>query len=417
MYLKAIALSFAIAQASQAVSAAEYWESFKSNVDPTNIKIPEITQTTSYDEFKTCVAYDASSVFTFNQSEWPTPWEVATSNGMNTSQEFVNLYNSINWDSMPKNISVRTAVDGALQTENYDPSDPDCWWSASTCTQPKHENINADIYECPEPDTWGLTFDDGPNCSHNAFYDYLQSRNLKASMFYIGSNVVNWPYGAMRGVRDGHHIAQHTWSHGLMTTLTNKEVLAELYYTQKAIKMVSGVTPKYWRPAFGDVDDRVRWIATQLNLTTILWNLDTDDWAAGVTETVETVKKHYDDFIAMGSNGTFDKSGNIVLQHEINNTTMQMAVDHIPQIQKAYKHVVDVATCMNITYPYMETSVKFAGFADATKSNSSDNSSSGSSGNKGDGSSSSNDESSASSLIVSTAGLIAAAGVGAFALL
>ncbi|CDH58740.1 chitin deacetylase [Lichtheimia corymbifera JMRC:FSU:9682] len=415
MYLKAIALSLAIAQASQAVSAAEYWESFKSNVDPTNIKIPEITQTTAYDESKTCVGYDASPAFTFNQAEWPTAWQIATSNGMNTSQEFVNLYNSINWDSMP-NIPVRKSVNGALQTEGYDPSDPDCWWSASTCTQPKHENINADIYECPEPDTWGLTFDDGPNCSHNAFYDYLQSRNLKASMFYIGSNVVNWPYGAMRGVRDGHHIAQHTWSHGLMTTLTNQEVLAELYYTQKAIKMVTGITPRHWRPAFGDVDDRVRWIATQLNLTTILWNLDTDDWAAGVTEPVETVKKHYEDFIAMGSNGTFDKSGNIVLQHEINNTTMQMAVDYIPQIQKAYKHVVDVATCMNITYPYMETNVKFAGFAEATKSNSSDNSSSGS-GDKSEGSSSSNDESGASSLIVSTAGLFVAAGVGAFALL
>lgn len=33
-----------------------------------------------------------------------------------------------------------------------------------------------------------------------------------------------------------------------MTTLSNQEVLAELYYTQKAIKMVSGVTPLHWRP-------------------------------------------------------------------------------------------------------------------------------------------------------------------------
>lgn len=67
-------------------------------------------------------------------------------------------------------------------------------------------------------------------------------------MFYIGSNVMNWPYGAQRGVKDGHHLAGHTWSHRLMTTLTNEEVLAELYFTQKAIKLVTGVTPKYWRP-------------------------------------------------------------------------------------------------------------------------------------------------------------------------
>ena len=67
-------------------------------------------------------------------------------------------------------------------------------------------------------------------------------------MFYIGSNVLNWPYGALRGVKDGHHIAGHTWSHQLMTTLTNQEILAELYFTQKAIKYVTGITPKYWRP-------------------------------------------------------------------------------------------------------------------------------------------------------------------------
>lgn len=67
-------------------------------------------------------------------------------------------------------------------------------------------------------------------------------------MFYIGSNVLNWPYGALRGVKDGHHIAGHTWSHKMMTTLTNQEVLAELYYTAKAIKYVTGITPLYWRP-------------------------------------------------------------------------------------------------------------------------------------------------------------------------
>lgn len=67
-------------------------------------------------------------------------------------------------------------------------------------------------------------------------------------MFYIGSNVLNWPYGALRGLKDGHHICGHTWSHKLMTTLTNEEILAELYYTAKAIKYVTGITPLYWRP-------------------------------------------------------------------------------------------------------------------------------------------------------------------------
>ncbi|ORZ03387.1 chitin deacetylase 1 [Syncephalastrum racemosum] len=340
--------------------------------DPTHITIPQLPQTTSHDVATECQYYQ--SAFTVNQAEWPTIWDIATSNNMNQSQEFQKLYNSIDWTKAP-NIPVRKqSPTGGLDMTGYDTvQDPHCWWSASQCTKPKIQGVNGDIASCPEPETWGLTFDDGPNCSHNAFYDFLQQNNQKASMFYIGSNVINWPYGALRGVKDGHHIAGHTWSHKLMTTLTNQEVLAELYYTSKAIKYVTGITPLYWRPALGDLDDRVRWIASQLGLTAILWNLDTDDWAAGTTPgiTQQTVNQNYENFITMGTNGSFVNSGNIVLSHEINNMTMDFAVQHYPAIKKAYKHVVDVATCMNISHPYSEKVITFPSFDAAVNKNAS----------------------------------------------
>ncbi|KAJ8654531.1 hypothetical protein O0I10_009837 [Lichtheimia ornata] len=330
--------------------------------DPTKISIPNIPQTQSQDVATECQYYNSD--YTINKAEWPTVWDIATSNNMNTTQEFQNLYNSIDWTKAPKAQIRTTTPDGGLNMQGYDPSDPDCWWSSSKCTTPKQPNINADIVNCPEPETWGLTFDDGPNCSHNAFYDLLEQNNQKASMFYIGSNVVAWPYGALRGVKDGHHIAGHTWSHKMMTTLTNQEILAELYYTAKAIKYVTGITPRYWRPALGDIDDRVRWIATQLGFTAILWNLDTDDWAAGTQPgiTEQTVNQNYENFITMGKNGTFANSGNIVLSHEINNMTMDFAMKHYPEIKNAYKHITDVATCMNITQPYLEDVLTFPTF-------------------------------------------------------
>ncbi|KAI8354089.1 chitin deacetylase 1 [Choanephora cucurbitarum] len=357
----------ALVSAAALASVNAVTTNYTSTTDPTNITIPEIPQTTSHDPAQQCTYYN--SPYSIAPAEWPTTWTIATSNGMNSSAEFQALYKSIDWTKAP-NISVRklSATTGGLDMTGYDSAtDPDCWWSVSQCKTPKLADVNADLYACPEPDVWGLTFDDGPNCSHNAFYDYLEDQKLKASMFYIGSNVVNWPYGALRGVKDGHHVAGHTWSHQLMTTLTNEEVLAELYYTQKAIKHVTGLTPKYWRPAQGDLDDRVRWIATQLNLTAIIWNLDTDDWAAGTVAgvTKETVNQHYEDFIKMGANGTFSNSGNIVLSHEINNMTMDFFMNHFPDIKKSYKHVLDVATCMNITNPYVESSVTFPTFEQA----------------------------------------------------
>ncbi|KAI9280464.1 hypothetical protein BY458DRAFT_487447 [Sporodiniella umbellata] len=353
--LSALVFAEASTQGSSKVSVSNYWESLKTKINPNNVTVPSIKQTTSYDVNVQCTYYSPdSSLVEINDSEFPNVWETADSNGMTNTAEFKSLYDSIDWIKAP-NIKVRKLdSDGGLDMSSYSDSDPDCWWSSSTCTIPKLSDVNADIYACPEPETWGLTYDDGPNCSHNAFYDYLSDNKLKATMFYIGSNVLDWPYGAMRGMKDGHHIAGHTWSHNYTTILTNEQVLAELYYTQKAIKLTTGVTPKYWRPPYGDVDDRVRWIATQLNLTAVIWNYDTDDWAAGDTETLEDVQKTYDDFITMGTNGTFTKSGNIVLTHEINNTTMQLAIDNLEKIQKAYKNVIDVATCYNISYPYFE---------------------------------------------------------------
>ncbi|KAI7862009.1 chitin deacetylase 1 [Spinellus fusiger] len=336
---------------------------YTSTVDPTKLVIPSVPQTTSYVPTTECTIY---GIPTYDPAVWPAMWKLGTSNGMNTSAEFVALRNSIDWTKVPA-APVRTAISpNVLDMSNYDVhADPYCWWSAGQCTTPKTAGINADIVECPQPQTWGLTFDDGPNCSHNAFYDFLAQQNQKASMFYTGSNVVAWPYGAMRGVKDGHHIGAHTWSHNLMTTLTNDEVLAELYYSVKAIKFITGVTPLYWRPAFGDIDDRVRWIATQLGMTAILWNLDTDDWAAdftpGVTEA--TVDQTYEDFITMGKNGTFSKSGNIVLTHEINNITMGLMMNNYPKIKAAYTNILDVATCMGIQYPYAEKTVSFTPFS------------------------------------------------------
>ena len=61
-----------------------------------------------------------------------------------------------------------------------------------------------------------------------------------------------------------------------MTSLSNEQVIAELKWTEKAIVSIIGVTPLYWRPPYGDVDNRVRAIATQLGYKTSIWTQDFD---------------------------------------------------------------------------------------------------------------------------------------------
>ncbi|CAG8586123.1 19734_t:CDS:2 [Dentiscutata erythropus] len=318
-----------------------------------------------------CVPY--TSQFTFTPGEYPNIWSTPSTEVFNTA-EFKQVNSSIKWSMVP-NIPPKVMVNGTFVSSTYPATDPDCWWSYKLCVTPKAPGVNPDYYMCPEPDTWGLTYDDGPNCSHTQFYDFLKQNNQKASMFFVGSNVADWPNEAIRALTDGHHICVHTWSHPYMTTLTNDQVLAELYYTRKVIKYVMGITPLCWRPPFGDVDDRVRAIAQQLNMSTVIWNLDSDDWQmqpAG-SFTSAQVDSIFQGFVDMGKNGTFATSGAIALEHELNNGTMSKAEQWYPAIKGAYKYVVPVATCLNISQPYAETNYTYQTFAQmlATTSNNS----------------------------------------------
>ncbi|KAJ3273599.1 hypothetical protein HK104_004257 [Borealophlyctis nickersoniae] len=313
---------------------------------------------------KACVPYAQA------RPGYPPAWQIATTNVLNTP-DFQQAYGKLDQSKIPK-IPPKPAVaprTGPLVLTQYNVAqDPDCWWSASTCKTPKWPGLTPDVYTCPEPMTFGLTYDDGPNCTNAYFYDFLKQNKQLASLFYIGSNVINWPNEAKRGVQDGHHIVVHTWSHPLMTTLTNQEVFAELYYTKKIIKEVLGVSAKHWRPPQGDVDDRVRAIAQQLGLTTILWNLDSNDWkmAPAGTLTPATIDGFFQTFINGAQNGTFARSGAIALEHEANEGTMGKGMEWYPKIKAAFKHVTSVATCMNWTQPYEEGDITHPSFSQYT---------------------------------------------------
>ncbi|KAI8072573.1 hypothetical protein BC940DRAFT_292908 [Gongronella butleri] len=292
---------------------------------------------------------------------YPTGWATPPTN----SPEVTAVINAINWGIVP-NSTVRTADSkGDLSFAGYDANaDPDCWWSASGCTKPKHPNVAPDVVNCPTPGTWGLTYDDGPLTSDGGayaephLYDFLAANNnQKASLFYIGSNVIAAPAAAQRALADGHTLCVHTWSHPPMTTKKNEEIVAEFYWTLRAIKEVTGVTTKCWRPPYGDVDDRVRAIANQMGLNTIIWDWDTNDWAmpgsGGGTLSPDTVDGYFEGWIQGRQNGSDTASGHIVLEHELNNATVSMAEKWLPQLQKTFR-VVPVSQCQNDSHPYWE---------------------------------------------------------------
>lgn len=250
------------------------------------------------------------------------------------------------WDNIrksgiiPNNVTVKKDNDdnhSSVNQDGYNQTDPDCWYSASGCTKPKHTNLTMDLTQVPTPDTLGFSIGDAPNCSHNALYNALETNKLKATLFYVGSSVIKYPYQAQRGITDGHDICVQSWSNPYLTTLPSQQVFSELYYTALAIKAVLDVTPTCWRPPFGDVDDRVRAIAYGLGLRTIMYDTDVSS------------SQGYDRVVNKDTS-----SSPIIQVHEATNSSMAMIIKHLSDMKDAYKFVLPITACMNITQPYAE---------------------------------------------------------------
>ncbi|KAI9478627.1 MAG: hypothetical protein EXX96DRAFT_571605 [Benjaminiella poitrasii] len=278
--------------------------------------------------------------------------------------------NQIDWSLVPDApVRYQNPKTGNFQPDTDGKHDPYCWWSDTNCVHPKID-LPADYYECPRVGDWGLGFDDGPFNLYTGKYAELENRwaepqlynwlvehgNQKANLFYIGSNVATYPAAAKRGFNDGHLICVHTWSHPPMTTCTNEEAVAEFYWTLKILKEVTGVTPKCWRPPQGDVDDRIRAIAWQMGMHTVMWDWDTNDWAmpapGGGNLPPSTVDGYFEGWIADQKSGN-QTHGHIVLEHELNSQTVGMAEKWLPTVQKVF-NVIPALVCNNVTQPYWE---------------------------------------------------------------
>ncbi|KAF9118345.1 chitin deacetylase [Mortierella sp. 14UC] len=231
-----------------------------------------------------------------------------------------------------------------------------CWWTCQKCTAPD------DITFCPQTGIWGLTYDDGPSPDSPRLYDDLKAHSQQATLFIVGSRAISYPATLQRAYNEGHQIAIHTWSHPSMTSLSNEQIVAELKWTEKAIVSVIGVTPIYWRPPYGDVDNRVRAIATQLGYKTSIWTdgFDTNDWniPAG-TATPQSVVATFQSWLTKISTMP---NGFIVLEHDLFPAEVNVSIDGILPIAFADKalKMMPIARCLGDAKPYKEGAGTFS---------------------------------------------------------
>ncbi|KAJ3096431.1 chitin deacetylase [Physocladia obscura] len=213
-------------------------------------------------------------------------------------------------------------------------------------------NNATEVYDCPAGHI-ALSFDDGPALTED-YIALLSANKVIGTFFLIGGNVVNNPNASIilnKLVNDGHQIALHTWSHHPVTIWDSDIFISETVLTAKAIYDIIGKVPRYWRPPYSSLDDRIRYILYTMGLRPVVWNVESDDTTIaepsagipqaenrqGVLSTVETVYEHvvssiqakrdstwsyFPGYSPDGTNSTYVGSdttykGFVILEHEV----------------------------------------------------------------------------------------------------
>jgi len=194
--------------------------------------------------------------------------------------------------------------------------------------------------------------------------DYLDTvPDVKASFFILGSRVVEFPETLLRTYKEGHHIGVHTWSHTALTTQTNEEIIAEILWTEKIIREVTGITPKWIRPPYGDIDDRVRAIMTAYGYTPALWNRDTNDFTSGTDKSFQLswIPANFTQWVSVDAKSA--TTGFCSLEHDILMKTVSVVPQNVPILVKGGMKPQPVSTCNGDTNPYQTVANDTAGAA------------------------------------------------------
>ena len=78
-------------------------------------------------------------------------------------------------------------------------------------------------------------------------------------------------------------IANHAFWHPHLLEKDDERILRELKRTQAIIKKTTGRTPRYFRPPYGEVDERVAAIARKAGLVTIQYDIASGDPDPGLS--------------------------------------------------------------------------------------------------------------------------------------
>lgn len=177
----------------------------------------------------------------------------------------------------------------------------------------------------PSKPVVALTFDDGPSKYTDDILDILKENYINATFFVIGNKVKYYSNTLNKSIANGNEIGNHTYNHKSLSNLKLDDILSQINKTQDIIYEISGYTPLYLRPSYGNTSHLLK---EKTPLEIVLWTVDPEDWKYKNSKMI--AKKVLDK----------TKDGSIILLHDTKKRTRDALKIIIPQLKsKGYQFV------------------------------------------------------------------------------
>lgn len=150
------------------------------------------------------------------------------------------------------------------------------------------KNVNSDVTDKLLPiysvekgseKVCALTFDAAwDDNDTDILIDILKKYNAPATFFMVGSWVEKYPDSVKKFHNAGHEIMNHSDTHPHIDKLSDAKIAQELKNCSDKIEAVTGTRPMLFRGPYGEYNNAVIREATNQNMFTVQWNIDSLDW-------------------------------------------------------------------------------------------------------------------------------------------
>ena len=170
-----------------------------------------------------------------------------------------------------------------------------------------------------------LTFDDGPSARYTpVILDILARFGVRGVFFEVGRNVGKAAAETRRVLASGHALANHSFTHAFLPKLDSDGLNHQLVDTNQALEAAANEKTALFRPPYGARNEQVLKAASGLGMKTVLWNVDSQDWADPVPQSIAN----------RVVNQVERQKRGIILFHDIHERTTEALPVVIAELQK-----------------------------------------------------------------------------------